>query len=390
MKHNLLSASQVAQRLGVKPQTVYAYVSRGLLSSKPDANGRSQFDAAQVDALARRGRPRERARLGGVDVSIGTGITEIRPEALSYRGHDAIALSRSHSFEAVAQLLWTGQLATTRWTELDQPHPIVRRTAALIPDNCFGVERFAAVAAALAPTQPLRIDLSQDNVVALARSLLASFVCSLPALSSRPGSLAQRLWPRLSPLPTSGARVRALNAALVLLADHELATSTFAARVAASTRADPVAVVLAGLGALAGPLHGKAARSLHRLLVEAANEANAAACALANGSTVTGFGHPVYRQGDPRAKELLSVLEPLLKARTRSVIAAVADAGRRKTGAEPNIDFALAALAYAMEMPVGASEAIFAIARTAGLIAHGLEEYGEQPLRFRARALYTG
>ncbi|HEY6881522.1 MAG TPA: citrate/2-methylcitrate synthase, partial [Polyangiales bacterium] len=255
-----------------------------------------------------------------------------------------------------------------------------------------------AVAAALACAHPLRVDLSLESVVPLARLLLCSFVFSLPTSPAptkrlKHASIAQLLWPRLSSLPSTSARVQALNTALVLLADHELATSTFAARVAASTRADPFAVVLAGLGALAGPLHGKAATTLHRLLLDAGREPNAdlaAARAFSSATTISGFGHPVYTDGDPRAKELLSVLEPALKPRTRTVIEAVAKVGVRKTGTQPNIDFALAALAYAFEMRPGATEALFAIARSAGFIAHALEEYGEQPLRFRARALYTG
>jgi citrate synthase len=391
MKRNMLDAAQAAKRLGVKPQTVYAYVSRGLLTRTLAADGRrSLFAAQELEALARRGRPK-REHAGGIDVSLGSAITELQPRGLSFRGHDAVELARSQPFEAVAELLWTGTLPTRpRWRELAQPLPLVRRVARLLPDNCFGVERFSAVAAVLAAKQPLRVDLSLANVSGLARLLIASFVHALPTgARARSGGVAQLLWPRLSRLPATAARVAALDCALCLLADHELASSTFAARVAASTRADPFFVVIGGLGTLAGPLHGKAATRLQRLLLEAAREPSPElAGARAIESTLTGFGHPVYGDGDPRAQALLEVLAP--KGKTRAVIEAVSDAGRRKTGAAPNVDFALAALAYAMEMPIGATEAIFAIARTAGLIAHGIEEYGERALRFRARAVYTG
>ncbi|MET0283546.1 MAG: citrate synthase [Polyangiales bacterium] len=391
MKRNMLDAAQAAKRLGVKPQTLYAYVSRGLLTrTLADDGRRSLFAAHELEALARRGRPRREQR-GGVEVSLGTAITEIAPSKLSYRGHDAIELARSQPFEAVAELLWTGALPSRpRWRELEQPQPLVRRSARLLPDYCFGVERFAAVAAVLAARQPLRVDLSLANVSALARLLIASFVHALPAgARARPGGVAQSLWPRLSRLPATPARVAALDCALCLLADHELASSTLAARVAASTRADPFFVVIGGLGTLAGPLHGKAATGLQRLLLEAAREPSPAlAGARALQSTLTGFAHPVYADGDPRARALLEVIAA--RGKTRAVLDAVEDAGRRQTGGAPNIDFALAALAYAMEMPLGASEAIFAIARTAGLIAHALEEYGERPLRFRARAVFTG
>jgi citrate synthase len=401
MKRNILSAVQVARRLGVKPQTVYAYVSRGLLSRTLADDGRtSQFEAAEVDELARRGRPRRGdPRVGAVDVSLATNITEISVNQLRFHGHDAVELAHPHGFEAVAELLWSAALASrASWPELAAPHPLVRRQATLFAADCIGVERFASIAAVLAAAHPLRVDLSASNVMQHARLLIASFAFSLPVLTQplrrmeRP-SLARVLWPRLSPLKATPARVQLLDSALVLLCDHELATSTLAARVAASARADPFAVVLSGLGALAGPLHGKAATALHRLLKDAAAESNAeqaAARAVSAGSTFSGFGHPVYRDGDPRASALLDALRGSIKVRTQSVIAAVSDAGLRKTGAGPNVDFALAALAYAMDMPFGATEALFAIARTAGFIAHALEEYGEQALRFRARALFVG
>jgi citrate synthase len=208
--------------------------------------------------------------------------------------------------------------------------------------------------------------------------------------------VAQRLWPRVSALPATPERVAALEAALVLLSDHELATSTLAARVAASTRADPFAVVLAALGAVSGPLHGKAARGVHQLLLQAVASSPelAVACGIdAAGlprGVVHGFGHPVYRGVDPRAAFLLEAIAPLVSRGTRRLIDAVADAASASGAAPPNVDFALGALAFALEMPVGATEAIFVIARTAGWIAHALEEYGEAPLRFRARAVYIG
>jgi citrate synthase len=179
----------------------------------------------------------------------------------------------------------------------------------------------------------------------------------------------------------------------VLLADHELATSTLAARVAASTRADPYAVVLSGLGAVSGPLHGKAALTVHELLLAASaggSAERAVAQVLAQRATMPGFGHPVYSDIDPRAACLLQRFLPLTKRADRAVIEAVRAATQASTQQAPNVDFALAAFAFALHMPIGATEAIFAIARSAGWLAHALEEYGETPLRFRARALYVG
>jgi citrate synthase len=111
---------------------------------------------------------------------------------------------------------------------------------------------------------------------------------------------------------------------------------------------------------------------------------------LEQGQRVPGFGHPVYRDIDPRAAYLLEKLTALVKAADRRVLDAVMHSAAASVPVKPNIDFALGAFAFATAMPLGATEAIFAIARTAGWLAHALEEYGEAPLRFRARAIYIG
>jgi citrate synthase len=231
--------------------------------------------------------------------------------------------------------------------------------------------------------------------------MLATFVELLPEIqgaASRPSPeepLARRLWSRVSALAATAERVAVLDDALVLLSDHELATSTLAARVAASTRADPFAVVLAGLGAMSGPLHGKAALAVHEMLLHAAASSPELAFAQTvgemDGNRVTyGFGHPVYRGVDPRAAHLLEVLGPLARREDRRLFDAVLAVASSHGAAHLNVDFALGALAFALKMPLGATEAIFAVARTAGWLAHALEEYGEAPLRFRARAVYIG
>src|SRR4051812_7434481 len=112
MIRNLLTADQVATRLGVQRATVYAYVSRGLLHRSVGEDGRtSWFDPDEVDGLARRGRPRSSStRAGSVDVVLASGLTHIADGRLRYRGLDVAALAGSVPFEAVAELLWTGTL----------------------------------------------------------------------------------------------------------------------------------------------------------------------------------------------------------------------------------------------------------------------------------------
>jgi citrate synthase len=401
MKLNMLTATQAATRLGVRTQTVYAYVSRGVLSRVVSEDGRtSLFDVAEVERLARRGRPRsDRARIGTVDVSLATSITEIHADRLLFRGHDAAVLARTSSFEAVAELLWTGSPGqASRWAGPPSAVRVARAAAAALPPGTSATDRLAVVTAALAGMHPLRGDLRPAVVLTHARALVATFVEVLPPVTAAPRrrsdgqSIAWKLWRRLSPLAPSPERVAILDTALVLLADHELATSTLAVRVAASTRADPFDVVLAGLGAVAGRLHGRAPRAVHELLLHAAASSPEIAVAGALDATagVHGFGHPVYRGTDPRAACLLAAIAPTLSRAQRKLIDDVIRAATGQGAVSPNVDFALGVLAFVTEMPVGATEAIFAISRTPGWIAHALEEYGEAPLRFRARAVYIG
>jgi len=410
MTIHVLTSDQVATRLGVKRETVYAYVSRGQLSrSLSDDGRRSLFDPSEVEELARRGRPRKDApHRGRIEVAIATSITGIVEERLYYRGLEATRLAGEACFEQVAELLWTGRLPQRkRFTATASSLQVARRACARLPRQGPSAERFAVACAALACEHPMRVDLRSERVREHAELLLNAFVGVLPRQGNRPSkasrrpgaaaspSLAETLWSKLSPLPTSAARTRLLDAALVLLADHELATSTLAARVAASTRADPFGVVLAGLGAVSGPLHGKAALAAHRLLLDASQAAtprHAVAEALSRSSLLPGWGHPVYRAGDPRAARLLQLLQTVAGRKPMQLISEVRRAAEGAHADSPcvNVDFGLGALAYSMQMPVGATEAVFAIARTTGWIAHALEEYGERPLRFRARALYDG
>jgi citrate synthase len=214
--------------------------------------------------------------------------------------------------------------------------------------------------------------------------------------------VAERLWVALAD-PDAKSRaeeVAALNAALILLADHELAASTFAARVAASAWAGPYRVILAGLGPLGGSLHGGAGLEVETLLdqVAAGADPRAAIDALIAAGPVPGFGHRVYRDRDPRADHLLARLghergRPLLpiapQRTTALAVAALLEAAEARGLPAPNVDFALAALVKAHGLRAGSAATIFTVARIAGIVAHALEEY-EHRLRFRPRASYVG
>lgn len=396
-----LTTRETAERLGVKPETVYAYVSRGQLSSNRAPGGRgSTFDATEVDALARRtGRREPTAAAGGL--SFPTGITLIGSDRYFFRGVDATELARRHTYEEVAEWLWTGELRPgMRFTAPDETLAAARRAVGALPVHCGSTDRLRVAVVAAAAADPLRFDLSREAVLGGARSLIPTLAAALPAVTEEvadeavPSGLARQLWPKLTGRPTDEASLAVLDTALGLLIDHDLAASTLAARVAASARAHPYAVVSAGLGVLEGPLHGAASGLAHRMLTEVLERGGAApvvADHLRSGRRIPGLGHRLYAGEDPRARTLFALLAEVPRAApalaaARDVVATTA----RHTPLHANVDLALAVLSVSSGMAVEAGETVFAISRTAGWIAHALEEYGERPLRMRPSGQYTG
>ena len=402
-----IGAAEAAERLGIKQASLYAYVSRGVLNRRRDADGRASiFDSDEVEELARKGRPR---RSGGpAELVIETAVTEIRDSTLRYRGQDATDLAVHRSFEDVAALLWTGELpAAARpigaddrddaaWQATTEALAVGRAAQSALPDGTLPLERLQVIVPALAATDPFRLQLDRPAVVAAGRAMIAGMTGALPAASGEAapvGPVAARLAAALCTQPVPAGLIRVLNAALVLLADHELAASTLAARVAASMRADPYAVVATGLGAMGGALHGGAALGAELMLGSANTAADAPRVVgdlLRRGERLPGFGHFVYTSGDPRANLLLQLIGDYAPGSPQLAVAmAVADDARRRALPEPNIEFALAVLARVAGMVRGAGEAIFATGRTAGWLAHALEEYGRN-IPIRPRGVYTG
>jgi citrate synthase len=376
---------------------LYAYVSRGSLRRVPGPDGRgSRYDSDDLELLARRSRPRTLPRpAASIDLVIATRVSTVTDAVVRYRGVNVLdLLAAREPFERVADLLWGAPPGD--W-EAGQPAAIAA------PDGLPVLNRFAIAVAAMAePAPPAPEAVTAGAAVPARAGALPQPAAAGPdwpgygrriigrlagcagghAGRSRPwsdeaGPVAALLWERWSPLPPTAARVRALNTALVLLAEHELALSTLSVRVAASARATPGGCVLAGLSTLSGALHGGAARAPHELLSRrAAGERGDMP------AHPVGFGHQVHRHGDPRTGPLLDDVYRFATAADRELIESVA----QLAAAAPNVDFALGALGYAARMPPEATTAIFAIARTAGWIAHAAEEYGEPPLRFRGHA----
>lgn len=391
----LLTAAQAADRLQVKLETVYAYVSRGLLTRATGAAKQSRFDAAQVERLAVRGRRASTPKLQPLLVT--SALTEITDDGVYYRGKDAIALARSVSFEHVAEWLWgVSARESAAFVAPKAATALARAVQSALPQAALPLERLRVIATVLGTTDELRYETSRGPVVATARALIAGMVDGLPGRGHkqpRGERLAARLFARLAATPATGLRLRVLDTALGLCADHALSPSTLAARIAASQRADPYGVVQTGLGALSGALHGAASLAGEELLseVEACGDPSPAiGSRLRRGERIPGFGQPLHPRGDPRAKALLAALPAAFPA-NRGVEAALAvERVMRERGLPPpNIDFALAALVRAASMTRGSSEAIMAIARVAGWIGHALEEYAS-PTKFPWRALYVG
>ena len=378
----MLTTEEAARRLGVKVSTLYAYVSRGLLASHPDPARRgSLFDLDEVESLAQRSRGgRQTAtRLATVTTAVTRLDQRIGP---IYRGRPATGLAASCRFEEVAELLWQsggpGDWSAPRLG----PCPLAAT-----------LERMRWALVLCGATDPLRSDLRPAAVARAARRATAALadVVGPPPPGEIPGaSIGSRLAARLTPA-ASAVPAAAVNAALVLLADHELATSTMAVRLAASVHADPYDAFLAGLATLAGPLHGGASQQAYELLVVAERDGPTRALndVLGERGRLPGFGHAVYKSGDPRFDALSALAEPLLSEERRAIVREVVAVAAAHDVPLANCDLALAALSWGTGMPPDTGRTIFAVARVAGWAAHYMEELAERPLRFRARAVYS-
>ena len=370
-----LSAEQAIGRLGVKPQTLYANVSRGRVLAKPDPKDprRSLYSKGDIERLAERRAGRPSAGVVAVETIrwgepvLESGVSTVIEGRLYFRGQDAAALANSATFEDVTRLLW----AADRPLNLGSDAEIARDSAPFGP-------LFAALGA-LATLAPPSHGRSLRALLSDAETILATIAATVAGPGEAP--IHQRLADGYGRPDAS----ESLRKVLVLLADHELNASTFAARVAVSTGASLAAGAIAGLAALTGPLHGSAALAVRALARRASEVGAEAAIAerLAEGRPVPALGHPLYPDGDIRAKILLAAI-PLPPPYDD-----LARAAEILVGEAPNVDFALAALADAFELPPHAPLRLFALSRTAGWLAHMLEQATTGVL-IRPRARYIG
>jgi citrate synthase len=410
-KEEYLEAREAADLLGVKLQTLYAYTSRGLIESVAGASGRARrYSRRDIERL----KVRHDARSGHGAVAAGalrwgepvldSQLTAIDGRGPHYRGRSAVALAEAGvSFEAVAELLWTGNLPeqTPQWPRASFDS---KGLAPLLPPDASPLTALSLLLPAMAAQDPERFAAPREADLARARLLLVTIGQTLapaapkPVAKGAPRSKGKGAFGIASSLAAAlghpSAEAAALvNRALILVADHELNVSAFTARVAASAGADLYACVSAALAAVSGPLHGGACDRIEAFVSDVGKPERARASIterVRRGEAIPGFGHLLYPEGDPRARLLLSAAEKLAaKSLPLRTLLAVVKAMDNTDRGRPTVDTALVALALALGARPGTASALFALGRCAGWVAHVLEQRESAGL-LRPRARYVG
>ncbi len=380
----MIRSTQAAEILGVSKPTLYAYVSRGRLRRTTAADGRtSLFERDEVERLSAQSRRSAPGPRPTIDVEIRSDVTTMHDAALEFRGHDVVELIAGRRFEDIAELLWT-----------DAPDRASSRppTGTLWPKASDDDLDAIAGVADLEATQIGRLAIAahvldvlrRDDDAATAARRLLLLAPALFGSRRRTGDFAVRLTSAWIRRPSPGV-VTAVDTALALMADHELATSTLAVRVAASTRTSPYAAFAAGLASIEGVLHGSASASVHRFLERCADEGPVEAVAEVRAARqlIPGFGHTVYRGIDPRFGPLMDAIRPIDRG-SLAIVDALVEAVGRQLPHQPNVDLALGALTWVAGLDPDTP--LFAVARIAGWAAHYDEELQDAPLRFRGVA----
>jgi citrate synthase len=358
---DLASADEASSRLGISRASLYAYVSRGLIRSfsSPHDPRQRLYAVEDVETLVERKARFRRAAVAaataldwGLPV-LDTGITQIKDGGLFYRGQDAIALARTATLEDATRLL-VGALNEDAFLSRSRiPCPP--------PGPAFGPHGYVAQAVRLL-SEPAPRETRAAEVAAIMRLMTVAASGMDPGIEPLHRHLA-------SAWKASPQAADAIRRALVLCADHELSSSAFAVRVTASTGASLRNAVIAGLVALSGPYHGGMTERVRAFLDNP-------------GTAPPGFRHRLYPGGDPRARALLENV-PLL-ASDATTLRTIANA----SGSGPTIDVALVMIERAYGLPEGAAFTIFAIGRTAGWLAHAIEQRSQAAL-IRPRARYV-
>ena len=387
-----LSAREASAELAISQATLYAYVSRGLIRSEPSQDSRShRYRAEDVRTLKERRTPATEPRgmrsfdadLPVLDSAIAT-ITEDGP---IYRGVNCVDLAERDTLEHAATLLWDVSGADP----FEQDNcPVVSdemRNVAHAARGANAIDRAIAVLALAASADPRAFTRADEGRAMLGGRIMRLVVATMlnAKSSAKPLHLQiARVW-----APEHKHAADLIRRALVLLADHELNASTFTVRCAASTGLNLYDAIIAGLVALKGPKHGGAGVLAAQLLKTLANGEVASVIRerVALGERFAGFGHGVYKHGDPRARALLEALAR--SGADRKLTHEIPERIGEATGEFVNIDYALAVLVHTLGLPPGHELVLFSMARTVGWIAHACEQLRHGRL-IRPRARYVG
>lgn len=398
--------------LGVKAQTLYAYVSRGWIRSvrRPGGGRVSLYAREDIEKVKTRSAARSSSGVIAAGAMrwgepiIPTSITEISSEGHRYRGRSAIALARAAaSFESVAELLWSGM-----WFDEPVIWPIaplpkgLNDLAHLVPDmdprshlmELLGLSTLYLGISRGTPAQRMRAASPAEAARQMIQMMVASMGYLGPSRRFEPmrhrESIARALL-RVLGAVVDDNNERAMNAILVLLADHELTSSTFAARIAASAGTLLHGCMTAALtthsGAEVGRIHDRTEAFVSQPGDVKALLTRAQSLHL-QGTPPPGFNHPLYPQGDPRADYLLALSAARGRKPPRLVrLLKFLEVARANLHLRPRFEMGVVAMCCAMRLPPGSPSALFTIARSSGWVAHVMEQRAAGFL-LRPRAKY--
>ena len=371
---------EALERLGVKTQTLYAYVSRGRIAARPDPVDprRSLYAVSDIARLTgdapadtpSLALPAQGAAARG-EADVRSALSLAVDGRLFYRGMDVIQLADAATLEDVARRLWDARGSN--------PFAEVRPRIGTTPGGSVRARLFAALARRAEEDADPKARTQEELRIEAARVLDEAVDA---AAGSGPRLFLHQRLARAWKIPERDAHL--IRRALVLSADHQMNAAVLATRAAAEGGASPAGATLAGLTALAGSrMMGEMMRASAWVVEARRRPADAAADAMKAFGAVPGFGQPAWPEGDPRGRALLEA------AQLNGDLAAVVAEGRRASGLEPAFGLALAVIARKLELPRDGAQDLFLLGRTAGLLGHALDQTTNgSPIRARLR--YVG
>lgn len=411
MEKDFIHRDEALAHLNIKAATLYSYVSRGMIRSIPQADPRkSLYSRADVERLGIRSRGKlgraaaaESSMRWGEPV-INSSITYISDSGPVYRNRPAVDLARAGaSFETVAHFLLTGVWhdSLTAWPLAPTPSDIwsfLSSHAKAVDKSDIG-NLLGMVSLALGMRGRSAAEIADGTSVATARLILQTLIGCLGFLSKgrqfvdrEAGEALVAYVIRATGAPDTPDTRKALNATLIVLADHELAASTFAARVAASTNADLFNCVATAISSHVGFSIGAATEKVESMLfhdLDRKRLESRLGLVKEYGGHLFGFNHPLYPKGDPRAELILEMASSLAQetSETKNIFGFL-ERAKNEFGAKPGVAVALVALSRVINMPPGASTALWIVGRIPGWVAHALEQR-TQAFMLRPRAKYS-